>query len=161
MKVLVAVQDNACVESLSHFLLDYPLPEETYIQLINVISPLHIASFMNLVDDVQAANIQDEKLRLGKKHLNKLAKILNVALATDHIEESILEGDPRTAIHAVAEEWQPDLLVIGSHGKHGLASLGSVSRDLVTNCRCSVIVVPLLTPEEKKKRQNQLNHIIV
>ena len=31
MKVLVAVQDNACVESLSYFFLDYFLFEETYI----------------------------------------------------------------------------------------------------------------------------------
>ena len=161
MKVLVAVQDKACVESLSNFLLDYPLPEETNLKLVHVIVPLHIASYMNLVSDEQETSIQDEKLRLGKKYLNQLAKILNVALAIDKIEELIVEGEPRTALHSIMEDWQPDLLVVGSHGKQGLMSLGSVSRDLVTNGDCSVVVVPLLTPEEKKERQNQMNHIIV
>lgn len=161
MKVLVAVQDNTCVESLSNFLLDYPLPEDTSLKLVHVIVPLHIASYMNLVSDEQESSIQTEKLILGKKYLNKLAKILNVALATEKIEELIVEGDPRTALHSILDEWKPDLMVLGSHGKQGLMSLGSVSRELVTNGECSTIVVPLLTPEEKKKRQNQMNHIIV
>ncbi|HYU79421.1 MAG TPA: universal stress protein [Vicinamibacterales bacterium] len=46
------------------------------------------------------------------------------------VDTAVREGDPRTAIVDAADEWQADLIVIGSHGRTGLKRqvMGSVRR---------------------------------
>ena len=52
-------------------------------------------------------------------------------------------GDPREALLRLVEDERVDLIVMGSHGRTGLAKLllGSVSSHVVTHARCSVLVV--------------------
>src|SRR5262249_21786131 len=70
-------------------------------------------------------------------------------------------GSPGSEIIAHADEWQPDLIVVGSHGRAALGRLffGSVSQKVVHEARCSVRVArernvtpPDLTPEETPLR---------
>lgn len=51
-------------------------------------------------------------------------------------------GSPASEILNVAEDWHPDLIVAGSHGRSavGRLVLGSVSQKVVTEARCSVRV---------------------
>lgn len=55
----------------------------------------------------------------------------------------IAEGDPRRAILDCAREWQPDLIVMGAHGRKGLSRflLGSVSKTIMGHAGCSVEIV--------------------
>jgi nucleotide-binding universal stress UspA family protein len=54
----------------------------------------------------------------------------------------VLEGSPSRELLREAERWQPDLIVVGSHGRSALGRLflGSVSKALATKARCSVRV---------------------
>lgn len=49
---------------------------------------------------------------------------------------------PAWALVKAADSWEPDLLVVGSHGRSGIERLvlGSVSQQVVTAARCSVRV---------------------
>jgi nucleotide-binding universal stress UspA family protein len=53
------------------------------------------------------------------------------------------EGDAATEILAAAREWNADVIVMGTHGRTGLARvvLGSVARNVVQHATCSVLVV--------------------
>ena len=55
----------------------------------------------------------------------------------------VCAGDPRAALIEAAQHERVDLLVVGSHGRTGLAKLmlGSVSSHVVTHAPCSVLVV--------------------
>jgi nucleotide-binding universal stress UspA family protein len=51
-------------------------------------------------------------------------------------------GSPGSEIIAKADEWRPDLIVVGSHGRTALGRMffGSVSQKVVNEARCSVRV---------------------
>lgn len=57
------------------------------------------------------------------------------------VERRVVEGDPAHVLEQEAEH--ADLLVVGSKGRTGLASvlLGSVTRHVVDHARCPVVVV--------------------
>lgn len=53
-------------------------------------------------------------------------------------------GQPRHEIHRLAKEQGCDLIVVGSHGRHGLALLlGSTANDVLHGAPCDVLSVRL------------------
>ena len=65
------------------------------------------------------------------------------------ITGNILPGAPRRVILEEADRWQPDLVVVGSHGysRWHRFLLGSVSQAVVSHAKCSVEAVRL--PDQK------------
>lgn len=57
--------------------------------------------------------------------------------------EFVAVGKPASEIVKTAREWPADVIVIGSHGRHGLerALLGSVADGVMHHAPCSVLVV--------------------
>jgi nucleotide-binding universal stress UspA family protein len=57
--------------------------------------------------------------------------------------EFVAVGKPASEIVKTAKEWPADVIVIGSHGRHGLerALLGSVAEGVMRHAPCSVLVV--------------------
>jgi nucleotide-binding universal stress UspA family protein len=56
---------------------------------------------------------------------------------------SVLEGDAKKAILDYAAKWNPDLIVLGSHGRRGIDRivLGSVSEAVARHAHCSVQIM--------------------
>ncbi|SEK89580.1 universal stress protein A [Atopomonas hussainii] len=55
-------------------------------------------------------------------------------------------GQPRAEIHRLVAELDCDLIVVGSHGRHGLALLlGSTANDLLHGAPCDVLAKRLNT----------------
>ena len=69
------------------------------------------------------------------------------------VETAIREGDPRTEIVDAADEWQADLIVVGSHGRTGLKRLmlGSIAAAIVARAHCSVEVIRRRTKSETER----------
>jgi nucleotide-binding universal stress UspA family protein len=55
----------------------------------------------------------------------------------------VRSGSPAPTIVAFAKEWDADLVIMGSHGRTGVARLllGSVARNVLHHASCSVLVV--------------------
>ena len=54
----------------------------------------------------------------------------------------LVVGRPESEIHHVAEEIGADLIVVGSHGRHGLALLmGSTANGVLHGSKCDVLAV--------------------
>jgi universal stress protein A len=59
-------------------------------------------------------------------------------------QQIVGQGDPRAAVIQFAEENQVDLIVMGSHGRHGIALLlGSTANAVLHHARCDVLAVRL------------------
>jgi universal stress protein A len=81
-----------------------------------------------------------ELMTAAKKRLTNLADRLNIAEDCRWMET----GSPKLEIIRVAEENNVDLIVVGSHGRHGFALLlGSTANGVLHHALCDVLAVRL------------------
>lgn len=81
-----------------------------------------------------------ELMAAAKKRLANLADKLNIAEDCRWMET----GSPKLEIIRVAEENKVDLIVVGSHGRHGFALLlGSTANGVLHHALCDVLAVRL------------------
>ena len=81
-----------------------------------------------------------EMIAAAKNKLSDLAKKLGVEQDRLWVEL----GSPKLEITRIAEENQVDLIVVGSHGRHGFALLlGSTANGILHHAKCDVLAVRL------------------
>jgi len=87
------------------------------------------------------AKLEAEEVSGAEKRLQEFAAKKGMNPAT--IETCVVMSDPFQAICQVAEKEHSDLIIMGSHGRTGLAHmlLGSVAERVVRHAPCPVLVV--------------------
>lgn len=110
------------------------------------LSIVHVMDTLLLTDAAYGSTIPfdldltAELIAAAKKRLANLAEKLNIAEGCRWLET----GSPKLEIIRVAEENQVDLIVVGSHGRHGFALLlGSTANGVLHHARCDVLAVRL------------------
>ncbi|MDP1558808.1 MAG: universal stress protein [Nitrosomonas sp.] len=74
---------------------------------------------------------------------NKLRKIAD-QLEIDPMRRRLVWGEPKQEIIQLAAQEKVDLIIVGSHGRHGLAMLlGSTANDVLYYAKCDVLAVRL------------------
>ena len=103
---------------------------------LHVIEPLSLAYGGDIPMDL--SNIQEQIQETAKLHLAEFAKTLNTQTQDQHL----IFGRPETEIHTLANQIGADLIVVGSHGRHGLALLlGSTANGVLHGAPCDVLAV--------------------
>ncbi len=102
----------------------------------HVIEPLSLAYGGDIPMDL--STIQEQIQETARAHLKEFAKTLDIAPGNQHL----VFGRPETEIHALANQIEADLIVVGSHGRHGLALLlGSTANGVLHGAPCDVLAV--------------------
>jgi universal stress protein A len=98
---------------------------------------------------VDLAKIEPELIADSDKKLREF--VAKQGTSTVPVETRAVLGDPFWEICKVAEQEPADLIVMGSHGRTGLAHvlLGSVAERVVRHAPCPVLVARLPRPAEK------------
>lgn len=88
-----------------------------------------------------ATTLEKEILRSAAAELNPIAETLRQAGLS--VRERLEVGIPLRAVLQTAEEEEPDVIVVGSHGKSNLEEvlLGSVSEKIVRKATQPVLVI--------------------
>ena len=103
---------------------------------VHVIEPLSLAYGGDIPMDL--STIQEQIQETAKTHLAEFAQTLGIAEEDRHL----IFGRPETEIHTLANEIDADLIVVGSHGRHGLALLlGSTANGVLHGSPCDVLAV--------------------
>ncbi len=106
------------------------------LSVVHVIEPLSFAYGGDIPMDF--SGIQEEVHKQASTHMASLCEPLGIPESNRHL----VVGRPETEIHHIAEEIGADLIVVGSHGRHGLALLmGSTANGVLHGARCDVLAV--------------------
>ena len=110
--------------------------DDAALHIVHVIEPLVLAYGGDMPMDLSA--VQDQIEEQAHAHLAAFAASFNVPPAHRHL----VFGRPESEIHRLAETESMDLIVVGSHGRHGLALLlGSTANGVLHAASCDVLAV--------------------
>ena len=110
--------------------------EESKLTLVHVIEPLSVAYGNDIPLDL--TTFQNEIIEQATMRLACLAESIDLNKSDQHI----VYGRPEREVHRIADDFDVDLIVVGSHGRHGLALiLGSTSTGILHGATCDVLAV--------------------
>jgi nucleotide-binding universal stress UspA family protein len=155
MKILIGYDGSACADSALDDLARAGLPDEVEAQVLSVTElwipppPLYVGEILEEARSATSpAQLQHDFLNRGPacQEAQALAES-----ACDRLRKRFpnwkVNGEAKCGSIAwelitKADEWRPDLMVVGSHGRSAIGRLvlGSVSQRVVTEAKCSVRV---------------------
>lgn len=109
---------------------------EAELHVIHVIEPLSLAYGGDFPVDL--SSVQEQIQEQAESHLAEFCASVGVPAERRHL----IFGRAETEIHRIAEEADADLVVVGSHGRHGLALLlGSTANGVLHGSSRDVLAV--------------------
>jgi nucleotide-binding universal stress UspA family protein len=146
MKILLAVDGSECSEAAINAVINQFAPDRSEVQVIHADDwPNGLPTALTFAEGPAAA---DDVLRRHETRRQEAAALVGDAAtrlrtAGFSATTSVRQGDPQHSILACAQDWHPDLIVLGSHGRRGLDRLllGSVSEGVARRAACSVEIV--------------------
>tara|TARA_R110001606_G_scaffold399310_1_gene584735 strand:+ start:60088 stop:60531 length:444 start_codon:yes stop_codon:yes gene_type:complete len=109
--------------SICHIIEDFPIADFAYEPMISI-----------------DLDMRDAMLDSGKKHIADVANKLNIPPENQWVEF----GSPSLNVVNLAKDHKVDLIVVGSHGRHGIKLLlGSTANGILHHALCDVLAVRL------------------
>lgn len=142
MKIVLAMDGSKCSKAALAFVRRNMTPAVSQVTVVSAVFPMVLAQPDVYVGSAAAAEeLMEEERRAYQELASHAATELRDAGYPT--EERVVAGDPRDVILKVAQDVGAELIVLGSHGRTGLAKLmmGSVATHVVTHARQSVLVV--------------------
>lgn len=153
MKILIAYDGSACSEAalddlqraglhaeaealvMSVTELWLPAPPPSRFEIVELASAVLAPSDMTRVYSQNSPSLQ-----AAQALADRAASRLRTNFPGWQITTQTAVGSPRRELIHQADQWKPDLIVLGSHGRSmlGRLVLGSVSQGVLTDARCSV-----------------------
>ncbi|MDQ7984542.1 universal stress protein [Pseudomonas sp. G34] len=112
------------------------------LSVVHIVEPMAMAFGGDVPMDLSM--LQQQQFEQAKERLDAFAvKYPQLSAESRHLAY----GQPRQEIHRLAAEQHCDLIIVGSHGRHGLALLlGSTANDVLHGAPCDVLAVSLKKP---------------
>lgn len=153
MKLLIANDGSGCAEAALDDLQRAGLPQDVEALVMAVTElwlPAPPPSTFGVIEMASAVYVPSDMAGIYSQHspaiaaaqalVDRAAARLRTNFPGWQIRTQVAEGSPRRELIHQADEWKPDLIVLGSHG-HSMLSrllLGSVSQGVLTDAHCSV-----------------------
>ena len=146
-KVLLATDGSEFSDRAARSIAERPWPAGTEIEVLSVVE-LHLGTTQALfeppfVDNDQLESQRAQSMKRAEEAVASAVEILSKAFPKVEESISVLLDGPKAVIINEADRWGADLIVVGSHGHHGIERflLGSVSEGVALHAKCSVEVI--------------------
>ena len=138
--ILIAVDFFAQCDAVIARAQELAVRYNAKLSIIHVVDNLPITDVGYGADVPFNLDLTTELSDIAKQRLSELAE----KLAIPEQQRWLERGSPKTEVVRVAKENQVDLIVVGSHGRHGLALLlGSTANSILHYAPCDVLAVRL------------------
>lgn len=108
----------------------------TKISICHILEPLAFTYGGDIPVDL--SDVQTQLQDQARERLSALGAELNVSAEDQHV----ILGHPAQEMHSMAKNFNMDLIVVGSHGRHGLSLIfGSTSNSVLHGADCDVLAV--------------------
>lgn len=131
----LAREGKADVLSVAEMWLPPPAPSSY--EIVELARHVHVPTDLKHVYDKCSAAVKEARLQA-----QRAVDRLRTNFPGWEITPEAVSGSPAWELVLKADQWQPDLIVVGSHGRSAISRLvlGSVSQRVLTEARCSVRV---------------------
>lgn len=147
MRILVAVDDDGLSKAIIDFVAGAFSQNGNIIKLLHAIEP---SSVGNNITEIYGSGITreilEERLQIASGLLADLRNHLRSKISESvPVENTVLVGSANHVILDVADDWNSDVIVMGSHGRTGLSQLylGSISMSVLSHADCPVTIIRL------------------
>ena len=145
-RVVYAWDGSACAEQAAHVLMDRGIFAASEVRVVSVAdAALPWWADVDTVGEEVVAAAYEEAAEPSRTQHEQLARDMAHRLQEAGLEAlpECRDGDPAEQIVNVAESWEADLVVMGTHGRTGLRRLliGGVARNVLHHAPCSVLIV--------------------
>lgn len=145
IKILLATDGSDYALETENILVSLPFPEDTEVTILNVLLSAHAdlpekfaIEMSDRIKEIVAMSRTVEYTKL-EEIFEKSRENLSRRFTTIHVLTKI--GDPSSEILETAREIEADIIAVGNRGLRGLRGLiGSVSRNILNNSECSVLI---------------------
>lgn len=154
MKVIVALDVSEHSEAALKSVAERPWTSGSEITLISVIDlGLYDHEGWNANNILNLNKINKELVAERTQYLDLAAETLKKKLPQCKISTRVLQGRARECIVNEVKHFDPDLLIMGSHGRTGFKRLllGSVAESVMVNTMCPVEIVKIPSFEIKNE----------
>ncbi|MEO7144906.1 MAG: universal stress protein [Bryobacteraceae bacterium] len=143
MKILLATDGARSSLGAARSVAERPWPAGTEVRILNAVElvvPLFEAPYF---DPGAMEPLREEAMERSQQAMAATEKIIADAGLPVSEALSVLLESAKEVILKEASEWGADLIVVGSHGHHGIGDflLGSVSEAVAMHSECSVEVI--------------------
>jgi nucleotide-binding universal stress UspA family protein len=144
MKILIAADGSGysrkAIEDCCRFFGGNEKPEIKIVTVYESVYPMMGEPFALSGDYYR--QFEEESKAQAEKFAADGAKIIRENIPNAEISTEVLHGIPEREIVETAKIFQPELIVVGSHGRGfwGRLTLGSVSDAVIHHAPCSVFV---------------------
>lgn len=145
MKILIATDGSEFSKTAAQFLSNLAGEGSHEVKIVTVIEPATGIELETFIEESEELLAPDSPA--GEQARRQLSEFRNSfeKLCQDGVvcSTELLAGPAARTICEKAEEWNAELIVMGSHGRGflGRAWFGSVSDKVIHHARCSVMIV--------------------
>jgi len=144
MRILLGIDDSPHSHAALEWVRKSAWPPGTTVLVLSVARPM-VSAYAEVY--APAAPYLDEAWKDQLRFHEEITANAERELRAAGVETvaKVMQGDPRAVLVDAARSEHADLIIVGSHGRTGLAKLvmGSVASYVVAHAPCSVLVVKL------------------
>lgn len=145
-KILIAVEDSPYSDKATAYGFAFARQMGASIALLHVnempVAMPYVADPLLNEPPIMMPEMMHIQEEASKKLLDRISEKLGEGITIFTFNKI---GSPKAEILATAEEWDADLIILGTHGRTGFDHFisGSVAESVVRKAKCPVLIIPI------------------